>query len=183
MWSTQTSKIIQWNSFGLDNLFYKYDVSSTRDRKRISFILGGSALGTLRNKRVLLKRAYTLPTKAGWIIHPPAAEHGSYLYDISSTENWLPRKGNVLNYAEILPWNINLLRTRPETPFILRARRHDTNESIASWCTYQVLHFQRVQRVQNTFVCWVPRELDSKGGGRSRQFWHKEKQIFVFLFP
>lgn len=124
---TQTSKITQWNSFGLDNLFYKHDVSSTRDRKSISFILGGSALGTLRNKRVLLKRAYTLSTKAGWIIHPPAAEHGRYLYNISKAEDWLLRKGNVLNYAEILPWTINCLRMSPGTPFTLRARCHDTN--------------------------------------------------------
>lgn len=101
MGRTQTSRITQWKLLWL-SLFYKYVVNSTRDRKSPSFILRGSALGTLRNKRVLLKRTYTLFTKRQFI-HPPEAEPGSYLYNISNTENWLHRKGNVLNYAEILP--------------------------------------------------------------------------------
>lgn len=179
---TQTSKITQWNVFGLDNLFYKHDVSSTRDRKSISFILGGSALGTLRNKRVLLKRAYTLSTKAGWIIHPPAAEHGRYLYNISNTENWLLRKGNVLNYAEILPWNINRLRMRPETPFMLRARCHDTNWIHCIMVYLSGAPLPKSPKSSERICLLSAQGVRVRGWGKIRTIWLKENQMLFFCF-
>lgn len=61
------------------------------------------------------------------MIHPPNAVYVSYLYNISKTENWLNRKGNFLNYDEVLPWNINLERIRPGSSFILGDRCSDPN--------------------------------------------------------
>lgn len=61
------------------------------------------------------------------MIHPSNSVYVSYLCNISKTANWLNRKGNFLNYAEVLPWNINLERIRPRASFLLGERCSDTN--------------------------------------------------------
>lgn len=99
--------------------------------------------------------------------------HVSYLYNISKTANWLNRKGNFLNYAEILPWNINLERIRPGASFILGDRCSDTN---LIYCVMVYLSGTLLPKSSKN-LCLRKEGMASPPlglyleGGQSRKFW------------
>lgn len=129
------------------------------------------ALGMLRNKWFLLKRTYAFHQKIDY--SPPNMVHVSYLYNISKTANWLNRKGNFLNYAEILPWNINLERIRPGASFILGDRCSDTN---LIYCVMVYLSGAQLPKSSKNLCLWekawqVPHLVWILKRELSRKFW------------
>jgi len=118
------------------------------------------------------------------MIHPSNALYVSYLCNISKTVNWLNRKGNFLNYAEVLPWNINLERIRPRASFLLGGRCSDTN---LIYCA--VVYLSDALPPKSSKSLCLQREgmaipavnLDFERG-QSRKCWLKENIGVVWLF-
>lgn len=118
------------------------------------------------------------------MIHPSNAVYVSYLCNISKTVNWLNRKGNFLNYAEVLPWNINLERIRPRASFLLGERCSDTH---LIYCA--VVYLSDALPPKNSKSLCLQREgmaipAVNLGfeGGQSRKCWLKENTGVVWLF-